>query len=152
MDRLYFAYGSNLLVEQMTARIGAADLLERGVRIARLEGHRLTFRPMEPDGPAYADILPGEGFVLGIVYRLRESELQTLDRFEKGYDRRTVAVVGPEGETLHAEAYYSKATAPQVGGVPSEAYLGRITTGAGQRGLPEAYIAGIVAKAATGTL
>lgn len=152
MERLYFAYGSNLLAEQMIARIGAADLLERGVRIARLEGRRLTFRPMEPAGPAYADVLPGEGFVLGAVYRLREAELQALDRFEKGYDRRTTAVVGPEGETLDVEVYYSKAKAPQVGGVPSEAYLGRIVAGAGQRGLPDAYIAGIVAQAATGTL
>ena len=61
----YFAYGSNLWIEQVVARTGPVRLGAERPRIVRLENHRLVFnmqsrRPGDPD-VVYANIEPGSG-------------------------------------------------------------------------------------------
>lgn len=158
MDVWYFAYGSNLLIDQMRARIGSIGRVEQPPRLATLANYRLTFQQCEPGGDAYANIvdtdsgLLGRGMsgqsVLGVVYRCNAIELTKLDVFEHGYERRPITVVDIAGVTLDAVAYIVRPADALNIGKPNDAYLSRITTGARQHGLPESYVSEIVAIAA----
>jgi cation transport regulator ChaC len=147
MESWYFAYGSNLWWDQMIARTGAIGSEEHPPRIARLASYRLVFQPLESGGPAYANIAsPGDG-VLGVVYRCRAAELEKLDGFERGYERRPVVVTDMSGAELAATTYQVVPGAALDLGPPRDEYLQRIVRGARQNGLPETYIAQIVALA-----
>ena len=151
MDSWYFAYGSNLWMDQMIERTGAAGRGERPARVARLANHRLTFQRLADGGPAFANILsPGDG-VLGVVYRCSSADLETLDRYERGYERQAVVVTDCEGEVLAALAYVVKPTSGTTVGRPSVEYLNKIIAGARQHGLPEPYIDEIAAIASSAT-
>lgn len=147
MDSWYFAYGSNLSIEQMIARIGSTGSAEHQPRIAHLANHRLVFQQLEPGGPAFANILsPGDG-VLGVVYRCRPADLARLDDYEGCYQRQPIQVTDRQGEVLAAVAYVAGPAPPVAFGRPSAEYLARIVSGARQHGLPEQYIGQIVATA-----
>lgn len=146
----YFAYGSNLLAEQIVRRTGPLGTGDWSPRIARLAGYRLTFQHLTADGPAYANILVRRGSeVRGALYRCAAAGLDVLDRYERGYDRQIVRVVDAAGETLEAMAYVMQPGPAVRDGKPSGVYLDKIITGARQHGLPEGYIAEILASAAT---
>ncbi|MCE9603711.1 MAG: gamma-glutamylcyclotransferase [Planctomycetia bacterium] len=156
MDAWYFAYGSNLLTDQMLARVGSIGRAEHPPRVARLAHYRLVFQHLKPGEPAYANILalgPSDSTssVLGVVYRSSEAELAKLDVYEQGYERRPIEVTDLAGQTLAAVAYIVRPTDALNIGRPSDEYLLRITTGARRHGLPEAYIDEIIALAASGT-
>ena len=73
---LYFAYGSNMNVEQMRRRIPDARVVGRAV----LKGWRVVER-------LYADIEKSSGGrVYGVLYLLSAKEMRRLDTFE-GYPR-----------------------------------------------------------------
>ena len=55
-DRYYFAYGSNMNLEQMKYRCPAAEVVEN----VRLENYRLAFRGRAP-GNGVATVLPEKG-------------------------------------------------------------------------------------------
>lgn len=79
---LYFAYGSNLDLEQMKERCPDSKLLEVGC----LEGYRLEFTSYSHKrGGGVADIiLDSENEVWGLIYELSQDDLDQLDVFE-GY-------------------------------------------------------------------
>lgn len=82
---LYFAYGSNMSMEQMMMRCPTA----RAVATAQLRGWRLCERK-------YADIerKPGER-VDGVLYSMRPADFRALDRYEgrpRVYERRNATV------------------------------------------------------------
>ncbi len=137
----YFAYGSNLCIEQMSLRTGPMD--EQTGRIARLPGHRLLFNMRGDDGQVYANLAPGSGGVIGVVYFCGEAALAKLDVYEEGYDRRRVVVTLENGETMEAMAYVARPEHTTADGAPSAEYLEIILRGARRHGLPEAYIASI---------
>jgi gamma-glutamylcyclotransferase (GGCT)/AIG2-like uncharacterized protein YtfP len=150
LESWYFAYGSNLSIEQMIARTGAIGHVDHHPRIARLANHRLAFQQLDEAEPAFANIVsPGDG-VVGVLYRCSRTELESLDHYEQGYELRPVTVVDQQGETLAAVAYIIGPLPAVADGRPSAAYLKRIVTGARQHGLPEEYIASVVAIAAVG--
>ena len=61
-DRYYFAYGSNMNLEQMKYRCPAAEVVEN----VRLENYRLAFRGRAP-GNGVATVLPEKGsYVEGV--------------------------------------------------------------------------------------
>ena len=71
---LYFAYGSNMDVEQMRRRIPDARVVGRAV----LKGWRVAER-------LYADIEKSRGGrVYGVLYLLSENEMRHLDIFDDG--------------------------------------------------------------------
>ena len=143
----YFAYGSNLCVEQMERRTGPINDGEKGPRIAHLAGYRLVFNMQGDDGQVYANITqPGAG-VIGVLYRCNEAALARLDVYEEGYDRRQVEVTLENGQTLEAMVYIARPQSTASDGVPSADYLRIILRGAKRQGLPEAYIASIEAQA-----
>ncbi len=149
MESWYFAYGSNLWIEQMIERIGAIGQGDRRPKVAHLANHRLVFQHLDGGGPAFANILcPGDG-VLGVVYRCSPAALEKLDHYEQGYERQPITVTDHQGEVIHAIAYVIRPTPGVQIGKPSAEYLQRILTGAKQHGLPEAYIAAVIARADT---
>jgi gamma-glutamylcyclotransferase (GGCT)/AIG2-like uncharacterized protein YtfP len=83
---LYFAYGSNLSLEQMQERIGSKPKV---ISEAYLENHRLGFTiysKLTWKG-GVADIVPEAGSkVWGAIYELTEPQLEKIDHYE-GYKK-----------------------------------------------------------------
>jgi gamma-glutamylcyclotransferase (GGCT)/AIG2-like uncharacterized protein YtfP len=145
----YFAYGSNLCVEQMIQRTGPIGD-EEFQHIALLPGYRLVFNMRGGDGRVYANIIqPGDG-VLGVLYHCRQTALARLDVYEEGYDRRRILVMLESGALLKAMAYFAKPECTTDEGVPSAEYLEIILQGARRQSLPARYIALIEERARTG--
>ena len=72
-ENLYFAYGSNLDLEQMAQRCPDAET----VGPVRLENYELRFR-----GNGFATVTPKKGSVVyGLVWKLTPNCEQSLDRF-----------------------------------------------------------------------
>ena len=75
-ENLYFAYGSNLDLEQMAQRCPDAEI----VGPVRLENYELRFR-----GSGFATVAPKKGSVVyGLLWKLTPNCEQSLDRYE-GY-------------------------------------------------------------------
>jgi gamma-glutamylcyclotransferase len=137
----YFAYGSNMWIDQMVARTGPVHVGAERPRVAQLPGYRLAFNMRGENGQVYANIVHPGGYVLGVIYTCDADALEKLDVFEKGYHRRQVVVIGEHGETFDAVTY--KAAPENVidgGGKPSAEYLHRILRGGRQHNLPPAYL------------
>ena len=82
---LYFAYGSNLFLEQMQKRIGGEPKV---IGAACLENHRLGFTILSKTWKGgVADIVPEAGSkVWGAIYELTEEQLEKIDHYE-GYKK-----------------------------------------------------------------
>jgi gamma-glutamylcyclotransferase (GGCT)/AIG2-like uncharacterized protein YtfP len=133
----------------MIARTGKCGAGACPSRISSLANYRLVFQSLTPDGPAFANVLsPGDG-VLGVVYRCNSADLQRLDTYEQGYQRRLIQVTDCQGAVLQAEAYVLSPPAAAGVGRPSADYLKTIVDGARRHGLPENYIRNILTIAAT---
>ena len=77
-DRYYFAYGSNMNLEQMKYRCPAAEVVEN----VRLEDYRLAFRGKAP-GNGVATVLPEKGScVEGVLWKITEAFEKSLDFYE----------------------------------------------------------------------
>lgn len=149
MESWYFAYGSNLWIRQMQMRTGAVEHAVHPPRVARLENYQLVFEHLGGSGPAYANVLPGGEGVLGVIYRCSEADLERLDQYERGYDRQLVTVTDRQGESITAIVYVMRPHPATRAGRPNAEYLQRIVEGARHHGLPEDYIADIVARASS---
>ena len=75
---IYFAYGSNLHLEQMLRRCPDAEALTQAI----LFGHRLTYRR----GVATIEKARRKDRVYGALYRISKRDLKALDTYE-GYPR-----------------------------------------------------------------
>jgi gamma-glutamylcyclotransferase len=150
MSEWYFAYGSNLWIDQMVERTGPIRQGDGRPRIAWLRNYRLTFNMQGEDGQVFANLMsPGQG-VLGVVYRCSSEALLRMDQYEKGYERRQVQIVLENGVELNAVTYIAQTSQTEGVSQPSAEYLQRILRGARQHGLPEAYIKEIQAVAIAG--
>ena len=110
----YFAYGSNLSLDQMRARCPEA----RPVRRHRLTGYRLVLR-----GVANVEPAPGET-VEGALYEVSEQDEAKLDGYENFpvlYERETF-------ETPDGPAYFYKMVEPHFK-EPREGYVETIEAG-----------------------
>ena len=89
MRYTYFAFGSNMSLDQMLQRCPEAE----PAGIARLPGYRLLFSGFSRAwGGAVATVVKAPGsYVPGLLYRLTEADLARLDAFEGApfvYERR----------------------------------------------------------------
>jgi len=141
----YFAYGSNMNRAQMKSR--AREIFEE--QQGRLENYEMVFNKKARGGSATANIRPAPGkTVHGVLYKILESALRPLDRFEgvpEHYRRIEVTVIGPAGNKVAAQAYI--ATKVEKGLRPAPHYLQVILEGAGEHALPSGYIEQIKAAA-----
>jgi len=148
-DEWYFAYGSNLSVDQKEMRTGRI----RKATKCRLPGHRLAFNKEGRHGEVYANIMPdAKSEVWGVAYLCNPEAMNELDRFEGvpggHYHREKVEVVTETGEKLSAVAYVAGPRPVTEEGWPSKDYLERILKGAAHHGLPAEYIREIEQRAA----
>lgn len=137
----YFAYGSNMLSEEIRKVCPSAEV----DAIASVTNRRLAFmRHSVRRGGGVADLLPSAGFeVFGVLYRIRNEELAALDEREGcasgAYRRVTLDVwVDDREEPVRAESYEVITRAPQEI-PPGDAYLTLLIRGAAERQLPEHY-------------
>ena len=127
---LYFAYGSNINLDQMTYRCPDACV----VWPVSLENYELLFR-----GGGFATITPCEGGkVHGLLWSLTPECERSLDRYEgfpRFYDKRMVTVRDGLGRELSVMAYIM-AERFREPTLPSTAYYNGILEGYRQNGLP----------------
>lgn len=138
----YFAYGSNMSRAQIAQRLGANTVQEE--RVGRLDNHELVFAKQVRGGSASASIQTSSGnTVFGVLYRLPESALKILDRFEgvpMHYRRieSRVSLLEGEGQKVDASVYI--AAKPKKGLKPDRLYLQKLIDGATEHNLPADYI------------
>lgn len=133
-NTLYFAYGSNINLDQMSYRCPDAQV----VGPVMLEGYELLFRR-----GGFATIAPKEGeTVTGLLWSITPGCEQSLDRYEgypRFYDKRMVTVRDGEGRSLSVMAYImdERFREPML---PSTSYYNGILEGYRQNGLPVAAL------------
>ena len=129
-DTLYFAYGSNINLNQMECRCPAASVAGPVV----LENYELLFRRN-----GFATIAPKEGEqVQGLLWSITPERERSLDRYEgypRFYDKRKVTVRDSEGRSLSVMAYImdERFREPML---PTDTYYNGILEGYRQNGLP----------------
>ena len=133
-EREYFAYGSNMNLDQMAYRCPAATVVGN----VRLEGYRLAFRG-KTSGNGVATILPEEGsHVDGVLWKITEACERSLDRYEGYpyfYDKQEITVTGRDGKEYQSLVYVMNAPHKECPAVPSRFYLEGILEGCSQNGL-----------------
>jgi len=141
VDRWYFAYGSNLSIDQKERRTGRI----REARRVCLLGHRIVFNKLGSDGTGKANINPDRTHaVWGVAYLCSPRALTEMDDYEGvaggHYNRKTVQVRCESGEALEAVTYVAGERYVQSPISPTPKYLHQIVSGARNHGLPEDYI------------
>lgn len=131
--KLYFAYGSNMDLNQMAFRCPDAEVLET----VRLEGYRLAFRS-NGGNRGVATILPDpDSHVDGVLWEISpedERNLNFYEGFPRLYGKRTLTVVNRLGKEVEAMAYVMNAPYKDRPTVPGASYLRGILRGCQQNG------------------
>ena len=133
---LYFAYGSNINLDQMAYRCPAAQM----VGPVLLENYELLFRG-NANGNGVATIKPKEGQqVYGLLWRITPDCERSLDIYEgypRLYEKESVAVRDSAGRQLTVMAYVmTDGDRWRSPALPSEYYYQGILDGYRQIGLP----------------
>jgi len=139
MEKLYFAYGSNMAIDRMFARCPGAEEIEK----VRLKDWQIQFRRV-------LTIIeqPGEE-VIGALYSITEEDELALDRYEgwpRYYDKHDLTVQSTENpfKTYQAMVYIldkEKISAPE------DYYLGVCLEGCRDWGIPHDYMMRAVKQA-----
>lgn len=135
---IYFAYGSNLDLEQMGRRCPGA----RALGTAILGGFRLGFagRSSLWGGGVATLVRDIEAFVPGLLWTLAPSDLERLDRFEGhpyAYERTLLQVCDADGNDVRACVYIKEGASPNA---PTDDYAGLIRRAYIHRGFDEALL------------
>ena len=133
-ESYYFAYGSNMNLDQMAYRCPAASVVEN----VRLEGYRLTFCG-RGKGSGVATILPEEGSqVEGVLWKITPECEKSLDFYEGYphlYGKEPVFVQGKDGVKREVMAYTMNAPYKDQLAIPSDLYFMGIVEGCHQNGI-----------------
>ena len=136
--RLYFAYGSNLHLDQMAHRCPAAEVVGPVV----LENYRLLFRG-NYRGNGVATIVPRKGSkVHGLLWKITpvcEKSLDTYEAFPHLYEKQPVTVQDRNGHAFAVMVYIMTERCKEPA-VPSNFYYNGILEGYRQNGLPTAAL------------
>lgn len=132
----YFAYGSNLLIEQMVSRCSQSLPFMQGI----LRDHKLVYKA-NPSGRGVADVIPSKGNkVYGAVYEVTREDLKKLDKYEGRptvYDRHTIKVETRKG-MIKCIVYLMQ---PQYKyKLPEVDYFKKIFNGYGDWALPQKHL------------
>ena len=145
---LYFAYGSNLCLAQMTQRCGdGASFLGA----AYLKEYRWQINQR-----GVANIVPAAGErTYGMLYTMTDKAVEQMDAFEgvsqQIYERVAIKVYSVEedqSEPIDAFAYMDKGNTKDS--PPREEYIARMNKGikdAAENGIPQEYIEKVLRKA-----
>ena len=141
MKSYYLAYGSNLNLEQMSARCPTA----KPVGTARLKGWRLSFKGSKTGSYLTIDRCPN-GEVPVAVWEVHDTDVRSLDRYEgypEFYDRHGMTVHFTDLKTgklkvVHAFVYIMTGDRPT--GIPTNRYLTTCLQGYGDFGFNRNYL------------
>ena len=126
-NRFYFAYGSNMNLNQMVLRCPEAERIES----VQAEGYRLAFR-----ASGVATILPEKGSRgEGVLWRISADNEQSLDVYEgypRLYAKREIEVQLPSGQQISTMAYCMNNPYAKYPAMPSKNYLAGILEGCRQ--------------------
>ena len=139
--KVYFAYGSNMSVQRLKARVPSA----KPFGIGTLDDHRLMFRKKSKrDCSAKCDIAPDIGStVLGVLFKIDPGEEKALDGAEglgKGYCKKDVDVSDARGRHVRAFTYCADSKHIQATLRPYTWYVKHVLAGAEEAKLPKWYI------------
>ena len=130
-ETLYFAYGSNINLEQMSHRCPDAQI----VGPVTLENYELQFR-----GHGFATVSPKEGSVVhGLMWKLPPVSEQTLDRYEgypRHYTKEQVSVRTTDGTAVSVMVYIMAEPLCRQPALPPPHYYRAIQQGFETNGLP----------------
>lgn len=141
----YFAYGSNMNLNQMEYRCPDAKVVEN----VRLEGYRLAFCG-RPTGSGVATILPEEGsHVEGVLWKLTPECERSLDIYEGYphlYGKEQICVKNRDDQERIVMAYTMNAPYKEQPSIPSNVYLTGILEGCYQHDLPRNLVTDAVVR------
>lgn len=130
-ETLYFAYGSNINLEQMAHRCPDAQI----VGPVTLENYELRFR-----GSGFATVTPKNGSVVhGLLWKLTPESERALDRYEgypRHYTKEQVSVRTADGAAVSVMAYIMAEPMCRQSALPSPYYYRAIQQGFEANGLP----------------
>ena len=135
-EQLYFAYGSNINLQQMGYRCPGAEIFGPAV----LEGYDLVFRGGSRRGSGVATVIPKEGSQgYGLLWQITSGNEKSLDIYEgypSLYEKETLTVRTQGGKSFEVMAYvmtdeWMRAPAP-----PSLSYYNGIKEGFIDNDLP----------------
>ncbi len=128
---LYFAYGSNINLEQMEHRCPDAQV----VGPVTLENYELQFR-----GHGFATVAPKEGSVVhGLLWKLTPESERALDRYEgypRHYTKEQVSVRTTDGAAVSVMVYIMAEPLCRQPALPPPHYYRAIQQGFEANGLP----------------
>ncbi|GAA4359564.1 gamma-glutamylcyclotransferase family protein [Kangiella marina] len=134
----YFAYGSNMSVSRLRARVPSAQPMG----CYMLDGYDLRFHKLSGDGSGKCDayFTSNDGDrVYGALYKIDPQEKPVLDEAEAGYEEKVVTVVSSnDGSPTEATIYI--AIGKESGIQPYSWYLNHVLVGAKETLLPKDYI------------
>ena len=140
----YFAYGSNMSIRRLRARVPSAHL----ICTAELRGYRLAFHKRGLDGSGKCMVMPStrpHAVVHGVVFRILRVEKPALDAAEMlgvGYEERGVELHTTAG-IITVQMYEAKASHIDPALQPFDWYKAFVVTGAREHGLPHWYVAAV---------
>lgn len=143
-EQLYFAYGSNMNLEQMAFRCPDASV----VGVVRVNDYRLTFCGGSHAG--VATIMPQPGsHVDGVLWRISATDEKHLDFYEgypRLYGKESIEVIDSSGQKMTVMAYTMNSPYRECPAVPSQGYLQGIVEGCRQNGIDPTPVLGEVRR------
>ncbi|GLX78322.1 gamma-glutamylcyclotransferase [Thalassotalea insulae] len=139
----YFAYGSNMSLLRLTARVPSA----KRIGLYQLNGHRLRFDKASHDGSGKGNIEQTnnqEDKVFGAIFDIADAEKAALDAVEGlgvGYEIKIITVEDYLGNQQQAFTYYATDINPLLS--PYYWYLNHVIIGAKEIGVPKNYLENI---------
>ena len=135
-EMLYFAYGSNINLQQMAVRCPDAQVVEPAV----LKGYELLFRG---NGNSFgvATIAPKEGSqVQGLLWKITpycELSLDIYEGYPRLYEKQAITLRTKSGKQVQAMVYVMTHEKERLPAMPTRSYYTGIQEGFRQNGLPE---------------
>lgn len=137
---LYFAYGSNLSVPRLQARIPGAQFIGTG----SLAQHQFRYHKKGKDGSAKADALftgRDTDQIMGVIYRISPPDRPILSAIEDegiGYELKPVLISGEGGAQVEAFTYVALHIDRSL--LPFDWYHQHVLFGAKRAGFHEGYL------------
>ena len=140
----YFAYGSNMSLPRIRARLSKCELLG----VYQLTAHQLKFHKKSHDGSAKCDAFyTGDtaDYLFGVLLEIGQQDKQRLDEIEglgAGYAEKRVELSDDTGRKVKAFLYYATHIDPNLSAF--DWYHYHVITGAREAHLPANYIASLL--------
>jgi len=137
VNRLYFAYGSNLHPLRLAERAPSSTLVGTTV----LPAHALRFHKRSVDGSAKCDVVPDPAAVVyGALFELDARGFDALSLAEEGYERVALEVRAA-GEPREAFTFRARPDRIAPGLTPYRWYRELVMIGARFHAFPDDYVA-----------